>query len=102
MDGVLRGVEEVLNISNGVWSCPGGTEKQLKTEDIDLRWYDDTKSITLSRKLKDEIKVKLLSLAKISGELKTSTENEVSDDGGHIVDHIDDHSCLKDSMPLSV
>ena len=36
-------VEEVLNISNGVWSCPGGAAKQLKTEDTNLRCYEDTK-----------------------------------------------------------
>ena len=95
-------VEEVLNITNGVWSSPGGAAKQLKTEDIDLRWYEDTKSITLNGKLKDEITAKLLSLAKISEELKTNTENEVPEDGGHTVDHIDDHSCIKDSMPLSL
>ena len=74
----------------------------MKTEDIDLRWYEDTKSITLNGKLKDEITAKLLSLAKISEELKTNTENEVPEDGGHTVDHIDDHSCIKDSMPLSL
>ena len=35
-------VEEGLNISNGVWSSPGGDAKQLKAKDIDLRWYSDT------------------------------------------------------------
>ena len=52
--------------------------------------------------MKDKITVKLLSLAKISEELKTNTENEVPEDGGHTVEHIDDHSCIKDSMPLSL
>ena len=47
-------VKEVLNISNGIWSSPGGAAKQLKTEDIDLRWYEDTKSITLKGKIEGQ------------------------------------------------
>ena len=59
-------VEEVLNISNGTWIRPGGDTKQYKAEDVDIRWYPMTQSITLHGNLKDEIYEKLMSLASIS------------------------------------
>ena len=48
-------VEKVLDLSDGVRGRPGGTAKQFKFDDIDLRWYTDTQSITLNGKMKDEI-----------------------------------------------
>jgi hypothetical protein len=61
-------------------ACPGGDAKQHKDENIDIRRYPETKSITLSRKLKDEIKEKFISMASISREsANTEKENEVSD-----------------------
>ena len=30
-------IEEVLNLSNGIWACPGGDAKQYKTEETDFR-----------------------------------------------------------------
>jgi hypothetical protein len=65
-------VEEVLSLSNGVWSCPGGDAKQYKAEDIDIRWYPETQSITLNGKAKDEIKEKLLSVAAIQVQLAST------------------------------
>jgi hypothetical protein len=65
-----------------VWTlaCPGGDTKQHKDENIDIRRYPETKSITLSRKLKDEIKEKFISMASISREsANTEKENEVID-----------------------
>ena len=69
-------VEEVLNLSNGVWSCPGRDAKQYKNEDLDLRWYLDTQTITLNGKAKGEIKEKLLSIVAIQGQLANSVNKE--------------------------
>ena len=74
-EALQKFVEEALNIPNGVWSVPGGSAKQCLTEDIDLRWYEETKSITVNGKLKDDIREKLLSLSKIAVEL-TRQEND--------------------------
>jgi hypothetical protein len=55
--------------------------KQSKDQNIDIRRYPETKSITLSGKLKDEIKEKLISPVSISREsANTEKENEVIDD----------------------
>ena len=93
-------VEEVLSLSNGVWSCPGGDAKQYKAEDIDIRWYPETQSITLTGKAKDEIKEKLLSVAAIQIQL-ASTVNEDFDQNGH-VDETITHSSQKDNSTLSL
>jgi hypothetical protein len=46
-----------------------------------MRWYQDTKSITLSGDRKNEIKEKLISLALVSKQVKNSNhEGEVVDD----------------------
>ena len=50
--------------------------KQYKSDNIDIRWYSETKTITLGRKLKDEIKDKLFSLTSISSQLLANAENE--------------------------
>ena len=55
-------VEEVLNMSD----CPGGDAKRYKSGNVDMRWYQDSKSITLSGELKDEIKEKLILLASVT------------------------------------
>ncbi|CAB4044712.1 Furin, partial, partial [Paramuricea clavata] len=68
-------VEEVLNIANGIWICPGGEAKQFKSKDLDIRWYPTTKSITVSGNLENEIKEKLHSLASISKQLLVNAEN---------------------------
>ena len=73
-------VKEVLNLSDGVWSSPGGDAKQYKSKEIDIRWYPDTQSITLAGKLKDELKLKLISLASISEQLAKTPEASDHDD----------------------
>ena len=46
-----------------------------------MRWYQDTKSITLSGDRKNEIKEKLISLAFVSEQVKNSNhKGEVADD----------------------
>ncbi len=47
-------VREALNLSDGNWSTPGGHAKFYEDKDIALRWYSDTKSITLGGKLAKE------------------------------------------------
>jgi hypothetical protein len=74
-------VEEVLNMSDGVWDCPGGDAKRYKSGNIDMRWYQDSKSITLSGELKDEIKEKLILLASVTEQVKNSEHKSGVDDG---------------------
>ena len=62
-------------MSDGTWSCPGGA-KQYKSKSIDLRWYSDSKSITLNRELKDQIKEQLISLASVAKELDNCNHND--------------------------
>jgi hypothetical protein len=78
-------VEEVLNIDNGIWICPGGEAKQFKNQDLDIRWYPTTKSITVSGNLENEIKEKLHSLASRSKQLLVNAENneEAPDHDNH-------------------
>lgn len=45
-EALKRFVEEVLEI-NGKWTAPGGVSKQLRSEDILIRWYEN-QTITLS------------------------------------------------------
>ena len=69
-------VEEILNLADGGWCCPGGSAKQFKSEDIDLRLYPETQTITLNGKLKDEIGEILNSAALISGKLANLGVND--------------------------
>ena len=67
-------------VEDGVWDCPGGHDKRFKSEKIDIRWYPDTKSITLSGTLKEEIKAKLESLASVSKSLANAEDhNKIAD-----------------------
>lgn len=93
-------VEEVLNLSKGTWTCPGGDAKQFKADDIDIRWYPDTRTITLNGKLKDEIKEKLLSIASIQRDL-ANTVNEDIEQNGHICENTN-HSSQQDNSSLSL
>ena len=70
-------VEEVLNLSNGDWGNPGGDAKKFKSEALYMRWYPESQSITLNGKLKDGLRMKLVSLAGISEQLA----NEINDGG---------------------
>ena len=71
-------VEEVLDLTDGVWGCPGGFAKQFKSENIDFRWYSDSQTITLSGKAKDEIGEWLNSAALISEKLANPNSREGS------------------------
>lgn len=78
-------VREALNLSHGEWSTPGGYAKRYSDDDIDLRWYTDTKSITLGGKLATEFEEKLNSMASIAQDLVkegmpfVSRNNEAAD-----------------------
>ena len=86
-------VEDILNLSNGVWDCPGGHDKRFKSEKIDIRWYPDTKSITLSGTLKEEIKAKLESLASVSKSLANAEDhNKIADDHSENEMHTNDEN----------
>ncbi|CAB4040629.1 Hypothetical predicted protein [Paramuricea clavata] len=93
-------VEEVLNIANGIWICPGGEAKQFKNKDLDIRWYPTTKSITVSGNLENEIKEKLHSLAFISKQLQVNAEN--NEEAPDHDDHNDtNRSFVNDDPPIS-
>ena len=62
-------VREALNLSDGLWSSPGGYGKLYQGKDVALRWYSDTKSIILSGKLAKEFEERLNSMASISQDL---------------------------------
>ena len=80
-------VEEVLDISDGVWDCPGGDAKRYTSSNLDMRWYQDSKSITLNGERKNEIKEKLISLALVSKQVKNCVhEGGVVDDEHNQVD----------------
>ena len=74
-------VKETLNLTDGNWGCPEGTTKQFKSDDIDLRWYPDTLSITLNGKRKGEIIDQMKSVAlDVSGNLANLND---SNEGSH-------------------
>ena len=87
-------VEEGINISNGVWSSPGGGAKQFKAKDIDLRWYSDNQSITLNGKLKEAIKEQLISMASVSNQL---TDVVKESDEGNQENYKENSSCKQSS-----
>ena len=47
-------------MSDSVWDCPRGEAKQCKSGNLDMRWYQDTKPITLNGERKNEIKRKAI------------------------------------------
>ncbi|CAB3978448.1 Hypothetical predicted protein [Paramuricea clavata] len=61
-----RFVADVLGLSDGEWTTPGGHAKLYQNESISIRWYSNTKSITISGKDEKKFKEKLLKLASIS------------------------------------
>lgn len=91
-------VEDVLDISDGTWGCPGGGAKQFKSEGIDIRWYPETKSIMLSGKLKDKFNQLLISLASITRQL-ANNGNEETDDHS---EEEKKRSCVADTHKLSL
>ena len=96
-------VEEVLNIANGIWICPGSEAKQFKNKDLDIRWYPTTKSITVSGNLENEIKEKLHSLASISKQLLVNAENnEEAPDHDNHNDKNTNRSFVKDDPAISL
>ena len=36
-------VEEVLDISDGIWDCLGGDSKRYTSSNLVMRWYQDSK-----------------------------------------------------------
>ena len=91
-------------MSDGIWGCPGDHDKRCKSEKIDMRWYPDTKSITLNGALKEEIKAKLKSLASVSkGLANAEDQNKIPDDRNEKEIHVN-HECGlgNDSRNLSL
>jgi hypothetical protein len=68
-EGLQSFVSEALSLSDGKWSTPRGHAKLYKNEDTAIRWYSDTKWITLSGNLAKEFEENLNSMASISQDL---------------------------------
>jgi hypothetical protein len=74
----------------------------FKSEDIDLRWYPDTQTITLNGKLKDEVGEIFNSAAVISGKLANETGKEASKQDGHIEEtHVTSTLNINDSRDVN-
>ncbi|CAB4009125.1 Scavenger receptor cysteine-rich type 1 M130 [Paramuricea clavata] len=76
-EALQRFVAEVLVLSDGEWTTPGGHAKLYQNESISIRWYSDTESITISGKDEKEFKEKLLKLASISAGLANDEDKLV-------------------------
>lgn len=63
-DSFRRFVEDILNIK-GEWKVPRGSCRQLKTQDITIRWYEN-RSVLLDGTMKDEYIGILKKIATIS------------------------------------
>ena len=93
-------VEEVLDISDGIWDCPGGDSKRYTSSNLVMRWYQDTRSLTLNGDSKDEIKEKLISLALVAKQVKNPAH-----DGGVVDDQysqVDANQNQTDAYQLSL
>lgn len=92
-EALQRFVAEVLVLSDGEWSTPGGYAKLYQDESISIRWYSDTESITISGKDEKEFKEKLMNLASISAGLANG-EGKLVDvvDKNRSVSHNDNKS----------
>jgi hypothetical protein len=75
-EALQRFVAEVLVLSDGEWTTPGGYAKLYQDESISTRWYSDTESITISRKDEKDFKEKLTKLASISAGLANGEGND--------------------------
>lgn len=62
-DCLKQFVEEVLNLSDGKWSSPGGDTKQYESEaeHVLIKWPAKTETIVVSSKNKDDINEKFMS-----------------------------------------
>ena len=97
-------VEEVLNIANGIWICPGGEEKQFKNKDLDIRWYPTTKLIHHCKwRSRERNQRKVYSIASISKQLLVNAENneEAPDHDDHN-DKNTNRSFVKDDPVISL
>ena len=56
------------------WTCLSGESKLYKSKNIDIRWYPESKSITLNGELKDQIDEQRVSLASIAKELANGND----------------------------
>lgn len=76
-DSLQQFVEEVLDLSDGKWSSPGGDAKLYESEDISIRWYAKSQTITVSGKDKDMIEEKLNTVASLSKRLAVANKYSV-------------------------
>ena len=72
-------IEDVLNLSGGKWSSPGGDVKLYRDEnqDISIRWHSKTHTITISGDENGNIEEQLTLLATVS--LKPANSDVIED-----------------------
>ena len=68
-DSLQRLVAEYLNLHEGSWRCPGGDGKLFESEDVSIKWYEGSQTVTVSGESKTEIEEKLKTAARISKDL---------------------------------
>lgn len=75
-DSLQSFVEEVLCLSGGKWSLPGGDTKLYQNQDLSIRWHTGSKTLAVSEGINGQIENKLNSFASMSKKLaKTSDVN---------------------------
>ena len=65
--GSFEGLKNLMNELTGKqtkWSSPGGYCKLLELNEVAVRWYSDSKSLTINGKLCDDFKTQLIDLNK--------------------------------------
>lgn len=82
-------VEDVLSLSAGKWSSPGGDTKLYcdKSQNISIRWHANSQTITVCEAEKGNIEEKLNSLSSISKKLANSVaieDTKIPDEDDHI------------------
>ena len=79
-ESLKRLIDSILEVETK-WSMPGGGCKQyVAGDDIDIRWYMSSKSLTIKGVGSDPLKSKMISLAAGNQEQDIIKVNEVDDD----------------------
>ena len=88
-------VEETLNLTGDNWTSPGGDAKLFQNQATAIKWYGNSKTITVSKDSTGTIKEQLMTLASISQNLADQNTRITFDDStdGHTVNETE-KECL--------
>ena len=81
-------VEEVLNLTNGKWSSPGGDTKMYESQDVVIKWHMKTQTLAVHEGENSQIEEKLMSLALISKKLACNLVNIDAEQNDHVDESI--------------